>query len=504
MNYQDPATLPPGTKVDQYAISGVLGRGGFGITYLVHDEALQKDFALKEFFPEDLVMREGTSIRFTARPHSESDYRWGLKKFYDEARLLAQFSHTNIVSVRRVFEGNNTAYMLLDFVRGSTLEKWLSGLDSPPTQEELDLIATPLLSALELVHANRAWHLDISPDNVMIRATDGAPILLDFGASRFEIKQHSQLVSALVFKSGYSAPEQYTSNADRYGPWTDIYAFAATLYRAISGTRPIEATSRQLADDLRPAVLVGKGRYRDKFLKAIDWALKLPPQDRPQSIPEWRKNLLEGGGAPVAMAKTRVLSGRTRIVEGGPNPLPSLRQSVPPARKFPFGALDIPTSATAAVAALGVLLFAGFGLDRLAPDFRLNPVTLVRQALFGGSAGALCGSSASCWGVVVEKNGGVFARVNEPTKEEAENGAMNLCAQRVGPGGCRVISVLSKKECWALAEVPSNPADWRGANGATLDEAKTSAKATCETNYGFCRVGMTFCADGGNRVGGAD
>ena len=106
--------------------------------------------------------------------------------------------------------------------------------------------------------------------------------------------------------------------------------------------------------------------------------------------------------------------------------------------------------------------------------------------------------------MVVEKNGGVFARVNEPTKEEAENGAMNLCAQKVGPGGCRVISVLSKKECWALAEVPSNPADWRGANGATLDDAKTSAKATCETNYGFCRVGMTFCADGSNRVGGAD
>ena len=131
MNYQDPATLPPGTKVDQYAISGVLGRGGFGITYLVHDEALQKDFALKEFFPEDLVMREGTSIRFTARPHSESDYRWGLKKFYDEARLLAQFSHTNIVSVRRVFEGNNTAYMLLDFVRGSTLEKWLQRARQP-------------------------------------------------------------------------------------------------------------------------------------------------------------------------------------------------------------------------------------------------------------------------------------------------------------------------------------------------------------------------------------
>ena len=246
MNEQDPALLPLGTKIDQYTITRVLGRGGFGITYLVRDEGLDKDFALKEFFPEDLVRREGTSLRFTARPNSESDYRWGLKKFHDEARLLAQFHHANIVNVRRVFEFNNSAYMLLDFVNGSTLEKWLQGLDSPPTQEELDLISAPLLSALELVHANRTWHLDISPENVMIRASDGAPILLDFGASRFEIKQHSQLVSALVFKSGYSAPEQYTSNAERYGPWTDVYAFGATLYRAIPAAarpRPPRASS---------------------------------------------------------------------------------------------------------------------------------------------------------------------------------------------------------------------------------------------------------------------
>jgi hypothetical protein len=188
----------------------------------------------------------------------------------------------------------------------------------------------------------------------------------------------------------------------------------------------------------------------------------------------------------------------------GPTPLPSLRSSVKPGRRFP---LDGRSTAVAAVAALCLLLFVGVGLDQFAPNLRLNPVTLVRHAISGGGGSvtpALCGSNASCWGVVVEKNGGVFARVNEPTKEEAENGAMNLCAQRVGPGGCRVIGVLAKKECWALAEVPSNPADWRGSHGATLDEARSSARATCETNYGFCRVGMTFCADGSNRVGGAD
>ena len=169
---------------------------------------------------------------------------------------------------------------------------------------------------MELVHANRAWHLDISPDNIMIRSADGAPILLDFGASRFELKQHSQLVSALVFKSGYSAPEQYISNAERYGPWTDIYAFAATLYRALSGKRPSEATARQLEDELAPAALIGKGRYRQQFLHAIDWALKIPPRTRPQSIAEWRKSLLEGEGSVVAPAMTRILTGRSRTAAG--------------------------------------------------------------------------------------------------------------------------------------------------------------------------------------------
>ena len=434
MNEQDPALLPLGTKIDQYTISRVLGRGGFGITYLVRDEGLDKDFALKEFFPEDLVRREGTSLRFTARPNSESDYRWGLKKFHDEARLLAQFHHANIVNVRRVFEANNSAYMLLDFVNGSTLEKWLQGLDSPPTQEELDLISAPLLSALELVHANRTWHLDISPENVMIRATDGAPILLDFGASRFEIKQHSQLVSALVFKSGYSAPEQYTSNADRYGPWTDVYAFGATLYRAISGSRPTEATSRQLRDEQKPAALVAKTVYREKFLKAIDWAMKLSPDDRPQSIREWRQSLLEGSEAAAAgkgaVPMTRVVASPTVLLPGHERP----------SRQSSLGR----RMGIAALAAVAILLVAGIGADQVAPNHWLNPLTHIRTASNTQALPPLseCGSEA-CWGVIVEKNGGVFARIKEGSKDEAEAGALSLCARRLGAiglprAGCRL------------------------------------------------------------------
>ena len=193
------------------------------------------------------------------------------------------------------FEANNTVYMLLDFIPGGTLESWLQKIGGPPTQEELDLIAGPLLSALELVHHNGMCHLDVAPDNVLIRSSDGAPILLDFGAARLEIKQRSQLVSAMLFKTGYSAPEQYTSSANRYGPWTDIYAAGATLYRAIAGNRPIESTERSLKDQLRPATAMGNGRYREGFLRAIDAALRLPLEARPQTVAAWRAQLLDAG-----------------------------------------------------------------------------------------------------------------------------------------------------------------------------------------------------------------
>lgn len=302
MQDDDGSQLALGARVDSYEIVGLLGRGGFGITYKVFDPGLGKEFALKEFFPADLVTRDGSAVKITSKGRAEADYQWGRRKFFDEARLLAQLSHPNIVRVQRVFEANNTAYMLLDFVPGSTLEKWLRDIKGPPTQDEMDLIAGPLLDALEVVHENRTCHLDIAPDNILIRSTDGAPIVLDFGAARLEIKQRSQLVSAMLFKSGYSAPEQYTTSAERLGPWTDIYAIGATLYRAVTGERPVEATSRTLKDDLVPATRLGKGRYRDGFLRAIDAALRIPLAQRPQTIAAWRRDLM--GTTPVSRGRT--------------------------------------------------------------------------------------------------------------------------------------------------------------------------------------------------------
>jgi serine/threonine protein kinase len=488
MEGQNETVLRDGTRIDQYVITGLLGRGGFGITYLINDEMLNKDFALKEFFPEDLVRREGHGLKFLARANSEADYRWGLKKFFDEARLLAQFNHPNIIAVRRVFELNDTAYMVLDLVRGMTLEKWLRGLDSRPTQDELDLVAGPLLSALELVHENRTWHLDFSPENVMIRAADGAPILLDFGASRFEIKQHSQLVSALVFKSGYSAPEQYTSNADRYGAWTDIYAFAATLYRAVTGERPMEATSRQLSDDLVPASKAAAGHYRESFLKAIDAALRLPPTERPQSIRAWRPMLL--AGSEVVSSEPQTSTRRTQVSRQKVSGTAKSKGVVSSTFQRLAAATRLPQSAGGrwavygAIGALGLALVAGAGLF-----------------LLGGKKGpfAECGglfSKSDCWGAVVNNGGNIFARVEEPTREAAEAAALKSCTDKLGGAGCEVIATISKQQCWSLAEVATDPGRWKAASGESIAIAQKDAGWDCERAYGLCQVALTFCADG--------
>lgn len=337
MDEIDDAVLPLGARVDAYEIVGHLGRGGFGITYKVFDAASGEHFALKEFFPADLVARDGGVLRLLTKTRAEADYQWARRKFLDEARLLTELNHPNIVRVRRVLEANNTVYMLLDFIPGGTLEAWLRKIDGPPTQQEMDLIAGPLLSALEVVHRSGTFHLDIAPDNILIRSTDGAPILLDFGAARLEIKQHSQLVSAMLFKSGYSAPEQYTMSAHRYGPWTDIYATGATFYRAIAGKKPQDGSDRLMGDTLKTGADAAAAGHdlRPGFLSAIDWALRLKTDDRPASIDQWRPMLFAPKDAVEATRITtqqRTRIRRTAIVDP-PAKIAEPQQESAPARE---------------------------------------------------------------------------------------------------------------------------------------------------------------------------
>ncbi len=294
--------LPANTLLDgAYRIVRVVGTGGFGITYEAEDINLCTAVAIKEYYPDEFGDRDaGMSVRAKSERHRKT-FEWGRSNFLKEARTLARFEHSSIVSVSRVFEANSTAYMVMGFERGQSLEAWLNGLGRPPTQAELDGIVVPLLGALEMMHAANFLHRDIAPDNIIVRG-DGTPVLLDFGAARRAVAEMSRSLTGIV-KAGYSPHEQYSSNNRLQGPWSDLYALGGTLYRAVTGHAPEEATLRVDEDRMAPAALCAKAGYRAQFLKGIDACLKIKHADRPQSVAQLRAILFEPERrAPLATA----------------------------------------------------------------------------------------------------------------------------------------------------------------------------------------------------------
>ena len=320
--------LPGGTElVGDYRIGRVLGAGGFGITYLADELALSRRVTIKEYFPSDFAARAGD---IDASPRSKDcagDYKWGLERFIEEAQTLARFDHPNIVRVYRYFRANNTGYMVLHFEEGQSFKSWLKSLGRAPRQAELDAIVAPLLDALEIIHRGDFLHRDIAPDNIIIRK-DGEPVLIDFGSARGDLSAQSRTVSALV-KPGYSPYEQYGSTSRNQGPWTDIYALGATLYQAVTGRRPPDAPSRVVADDIVPARDAAISSYRAGFLAAIDRALALEVGDRPQSIPEWRGQLLAPDERPARAAGLGLKLGLRRALAAEPEAAPALGADMP-------------------------------------------------------------------------------------------------------------------------------------------------------------------------------
>lgn len=283
--------LRPGYLLHWYQIKEILGQGGFGITYLAHDNNLDKDVAIKEYLPIELAVREGD---FSVHPVSDEhgkQYKWGLDRFISEARTLAKFEHPNIVRVHSVFEENNSAYMIMAYEKGQSLQQKLAG---KKTLEEAELlkIIVPIMGGLEIVHSLGFIHRDIKPDNIYIR-NDGSPVLLDFGSARQALGEQTKTLTSLV-SPGYAPFEQYFSKSDEQGPWTDIYGMGATLYRAVIGVAPMDAVDRSKSilktskDTILSATELVKDRYSERFLKAIDHAIQFKAEERPQTIAEWK------------------------------------------------------------------------------------------------------------------------------------------------------------------------------------------------------------------------
>ena len=279
--HQHPAALPKGHRIGEYEIVRVLGAGGFGITYLAFDHQLDGPVALKEYFPADAARRKPGWGVAPSTTGSRAVFTWGLDRFIDEARSLHRLRHPNVVRAHRYVQAHGTAYIVMEYVEGESLQQVIrerGRLTPDAWRRWLD----PLLDGLAHVHGHGYLHRDLKPANIMIRAADGTPVLIDFGAARMAARDrtHTQ-----VLTHGYAPLEQYSGDGVQ-GPPTDIYALAAVSYRVLTGEQLSSAPDRVLDDDYQPLANRIGGADR-RWLAAIDHGLALRPEDRPQTVPAW-------------------------------------------------------------------------------------------------------------------------------------------------------------------------------------------------------------------------
>lgn len=241
--------LPIGTVLNSsYVVGKVIGEGGFGITYVGWEQDLDFKIAIKEFYLSGHSSRNTTIANEISANIGEGTELFELykEKFISEARILASFIKENgIVTVFKYFKENNTAYIVMEFLEGETLKQYLERKGKISIQETFSIIK-PVMDSLEKVHGKNLIHRDISPDNIII-TEDGHGKLLDFGAAR-EVTDGKKSLS-VVLKHGYAPIEQYQTHGNQ-GPWTDVYALCATMYKCITGDTPTEVTERAVGGEI--------------------------------------------------------------------------------------------------------------------------------------------------------------------------------------------------------------------------------------------------------------
>jgi hypothetical protein len=281
--------LPTGYQLNQYTIEKSLSSGGFSIVYLARD-AEGRPVAIKEYLPAALVIRvDGAEVRINSEENL-SVFRHGLKCFFEEGRSLATIAHPNVVGVENFFRANETVYMVMQYVRGRTLQFHIQRHRHEFSESFVRRLFTHALNGLREVHAKKLLHLDIKPANIYI-TMEGKPVLLDFGAARQALTTDAPKLRPM-YTAGYAAPEQYNANG-AMGPWTDIYAVGATIYTCITGTHPQPANDRETDDQMVPARELASHSYSQDLHDIVDWCLKLDHMARPQTAFELQKALMK-------------------------------------------------------------------------------------------------------------------------------------------------------------------------------------------------------------------
>jgi serine/threonine protein kinase len=313
----------------KYSVGKLLGRGGFGITYLGADLRLSRPTAIKEFFPAGANRQQRSVV--PPPTLAAAEYARARSSFSQEAQVLARFHHPAIVDVYDVFEENATAYMVMEYLSGVSLAGALEQRGGPISESELLAIARPLTEALDIIHAQGVLHRDIKPDNVMLVAGTSPvrPVLIDFGAAR-DFANGKTVRQSVVLTPGYAPLEQYAEQARR-GPQTDVYALAATMYHAAVGVQPPAATDRingillKAPRTLNPALSEG-------FSQALVHAMELKIADRPDTAGAFFKEL--SGGRPTAPSAQR---GAKHSSPPAPSQTPHLDRAVAIAQKLSAG-----------------------------------------------------------------------------------------------------------------------------------------------------------------------
>jgi serine/threonine protein kinase/formylglycine-generating enzyme required for sulfatase activity len=355
----DSQALPAGTRLEEFMIERVLGSGGFGITYLARDTSLNRQVVIKENLPSQFVWRE--TATGTVRPRHTTgsdtdDFEWSMRNFLREAETLASLDHPGIVRVLRKFEANSTGYFVMPFVQGvefGSLIAKRAEKGQPFTEEELRGLTERLLDALSYLHDRGIYHRDIKPTNILI-TSEGVPVLIDFGSARQRLSDRSMTV---VESAGYTPFEQLQSRGN-VGPWSDLYAFGATIVKALTFEALPKAADRIRKDPHIPLAKRNELMWGGSqgFLRAIDKATAVDEEARWQNAKEWLTALK--GDDPMRACS---------VSQPAPPPLPtqvyvksqtsvSVRSKPKPAGKAKVGSWIFAACAVLGMFAFGVVV----------------------------------------------------------------------------------------------------------------------------------------------------
>lgn len=277
--------------IGRYVIQEVLGQGGFGITYLGIDKLYGNKVAIKEYYPQKIAMRKAQyeDVVTVTSIEEKNNYDKGKKRFLDEAQVMARFNkNEGIVKILDFFEANNTAYIVMEYLEGITLKQYLGKYGVLQFRNLIEMML-PLLEALIEIHSQGLIHRDISPDNIMVQH-NGKLKLMDFGAARDYTESGNKSLT-VILKPGYAPPEQYQTHGVQ-GPWTDIYALCATIYKCLTGITPPDAIARVMDDKFKePDQLDGK---LSPDIKKILWkGMNIFPEERYQDIVEFGEDVCD-------------------------------------------------------------------------------------------------------------------------------------------------------------------------------------------------------------------